>query len=73
MAEAKQRDGEEKVKEELGELDQFMEHHLDEEQDEVRLRFRGSTDNLSPTLRLGKSDVYRSERTALAGTADGQT
>ena len=50
-----------------------MEHHLDEEQDEVRLRFRGSIDNLSPTLRLGKSDVYRSERTALAGTADGQT
>ena len=47
-----------------------MEHHLDEEKDEVRLRF---TDNLSPTLRLGKSDVYRSERTALAGTADGQT
>ena len=70
MAEAKQRDGEEKVKEELGELNQFMEHHLDEEKDEVRLRF---TDNLSPTLRLGKSDVYRLERTALAGTADGQT
>jgi len=31
-----------KGKEELGELDQFMEHHLDEKQDEVRLRFRGS-------------------------------
>jgi hypothetical protein len=25
--------------EELGELDQFMEHHLDEDKDEVRLRF----------------------------------
>ena len=31
-----------KGKEELGELNQFMEHHLDEKQDEVRLRFRGS-------------------------------
>jgi hypothetical protein len=40
---------------------------LDGKQDEVRLRFRGSTDNLSPTLRFGKSDVYRSERTALVG------
>ena len=39
-------------REEQGELDQFMEHHLDEEQDEVRLRFRGSTDNLSPTLKI---------------------
>ena len=28
---------------ELGELNQFMEHHLDEKQDEVRLRSRGST------------------------------
>ncbi len=50
-----------------------MEHHLDEKQDEVRLRFRGSNDNLSPTLKIGKSDVYCAERTALAGTAAGQT
>ena len=55
---------------ELGELNQFMEHHLDEKQDDVRLRYID--------LRYSKSNakignVYRSERTALAGTADGQT
>jgi hypothetical protein len=35
-----------KGKEELGELDQFIEHHLDEKQDEGRscaFRFRGKT------------------------------
>jgi hypothetical protein len=38
MAEAYEKRGSRKT-EELGELDQFMGHHLDEEQDEVRLRF----------------------------------
>ena len=38
MAEAYGKQGSRKT-EELGELDQFMVHHLDEEQDEVRLRF----------------------------------
>ena len=55
MAEAYGKQGSRKT-EELGELDQFMEHHLDEEPDEVRLRFRGSTDNLSLSLRSRASN-----------------
>jgi hypothetical protein len=45
MAEAYGKQGSRKT-EELGELNQFMEHHLYEEQDEVRLNLVKST-NLS--------------------------